>query len=58
MKVKMYPSWIADDLIDRGHDVDDDIKPKEAFDEWCEWNGLIGYGPQLRKLYEETVGKK
>ena len=25
----------------------------ECFNAWCNWNGLINYGDQLRKVYQE-----
>jgi hypothetical protein len=56
MKVRDYPDWIMTSLINRGHEPLDDMPPAKAFDEYCEWEGLIGYGATLRDLYEQTVG--
>lgn len=43
---------ILKDLRERGHS-DDQIKNMnwdEAFDEYCEWNGLVRWGPELRQV--------
>jgi len=45
-------SDIKDCLRERGH-TDQDIgamSPDEAFDEYCEWNGLIKWGSDLRRV--------
>jgi hypothetical protein len=38
-----------EDLIARGHSREEisRMTPEEAFSEWCNWNGLIGFGPTI-----------
>lgn len=69
MKIKNIPDEVFSALKNRGHN-DKEIEamtPKELFTEYCEWNGLIGYGRglyslvvKLRKLHrsEQPAKKK
>jgi hypothetical protein len=55
MKLKKIPERVLNDLRERGHD-DEAIAamtPEKAFCEYCEWNGLIGYGPSLIHALDE-----
>jgi hypothetical protein len=55
MRVNDTPEFIRRDLIERlGPDAgEEEITAEAAFDEFCEWNGLVGWGPVLRDaLYD------
>lgn len=46
---------ILKDLRARGH-TDEQIQKmnwNEAFDEYCEWNGLVNWGSQLREVMKQ-----
>ena len=45
---------ILNDLGERGHDeaAIRAMTPSELFAEYCEWNGLIGYGPMLEQALD------
>jgi hypothetical protein len=30
------------------------MDPARAFDEFCEWHGLIGWGSTLRRIYQDA----
>lgn len=50
---KLPPS-ILEALEGRGH-LSEQIKnlsPEEAFDEYCNWKGLVFWGPRLRRVLE------
>jgi hypothetical protein len=50
MDISKIPADILDDLRERGH-TDTSLtlmSADEAFDEFCEWHGLINWGPRLR----------
>jgi len=56
-KKEKIPEHIVEACYERGHE-DPAIMlmtPKERFIEWCEWNGLIGYGDLLWTLVTESV---
>jgi hypothetical protein len=40
---------VASDLEEAGHDPNE-LTIDEIFDKWCDYEGLIGYGPKLRKI--------
>lgn len=43
---------VLDNLHERGH-TDEQIKNMnwdQVFDEYCEWEGLIQWGPELRRV--------
>lgn len=46
---------VLTDLEERGHSFEsiNKMSATEAFDEWCNWNGLIHWGPKIRQVYEE-----
>lgn len=50
MNINKIPQSILSDLKSRGHTEDEikNMKWEEAFDEYCNWNGLIGWGYYLR----------
>lgn len=41
---------VIDDLVERGHSEDDiaTMSAEDAFDEYCAWNALAGWGHDLR----------
>lgn len=43
-------------LVNRGHSDDEILlmREDEMFDEYCNWHGLINWGPRLRRILEET----
>lgn len=43
---------IYDALIKRGWSRTDTIRPDVAFNEFCSWHGLVGWGPALRDALE------
>ena len=47
--IEKIPSNIMDDLNDRGLSADfiRRSSPEFLFSEFCEWNGLTGWGPML-----------
>jgi hypothetical protein len=49
LNVFKIPGWILRDLRER--DLSDEqivaLTPREAFREYCEWNGLIGWSETL-----------
>lgn len=48
------PPYILEDLQERGHGASkvSQMTAAEAFDEFCIWQGLIGFGPTLRGAYD------
>ena len=47
MNIKKIPDYILSDLKERGLS-DEEISektPQSLFCEYCDWNGLIGWGP-------------
>ena len=42
----------------RGHSLDDvaAMSPREVFNEYCEWHGLVSWGDALWKMAEELKG--
>lgn len=52
----MNPKNISDDikadLAECGHSEETlkAMTPEEAFDEYCQWHGLLGWGSQLRRV--------
>ena len=57
---KAIPEHIRGDLNSRGHTDEDIAKmtPKEAFNEFCSWNGLIGWGNRLWFAMEAFKGSE
>ena len=55
LEVRSLPADVRDALINRGHRYDDEITTAEAFDEFCSWHGLIGWGPHLRATMASLV---
>ena len=49
MNIEKIEQSIKEDLKDRGHSHEAiaAMTPEEAFAEYCSWQGLIGWGPQL-----------
>lgn len=49
MDMSKIPEDIVDALKKRGYSDDAiaQMTPKEAFSEYCNWNGLSGWGPTL-----------
>lgn len=47
-------SKILDALVERGHTLEHikQMPPEEAFDEYCNWHGLIHWGPRLRGVLD------
>ena len=45
MEISMIPDYILDDLASRGVTAEkiENSSPEDLFDEWCMWNGFIGY---------------
>ncbi len=43
-------------LKNRGHTTSEIeiMSPEEKFDEYCEWHGLIGWGPRLRGIMDDA----
>jgi len=43
---------VKEALVERGHSEKEisEMTPEEAFDEFCEWNGLIRWGHTLRRV--------
>lgn len=54
LRLADLPQSIAHDLRKRRFFVSDDQESTiaKAFDEYCNWNGLIGYGPRLRAVLD------
>ena len=52
LDVDKIPADILADLRERGVGNPADMTPDQAFDQWCEWNGLIAWGPRLRSVME------
>lgn len=51
LDINQIPSNVIHDLLSRGHDHETiaQMTPAEAFDEYCSWHGLIGWGDTLRE---------
>jgi hypothetical protein len=52
------PDAILQVLRDELELSDDEINlltPKERFNKWCDWEGLIHYGDKLWELVEESM---
>jgi hypothetical protein len=49
LNTSALPTKVIDDLKSRGHSLEiiNQMTPKKAFDEYCNWNGLIGWGDHL-----------
>lgn len=49
LNISQIPSYIMEDLKQRGHSEETiaTMTPKEAFSEYCMWNGLIHWGASL-----------
>lgn len=53
-----YQDLLLSALKNRGHS-EAEIKKmswQKKFDEYCEWEGLLGYGETLRKVYQAARG--
>ena len=50
MKTEILIDDVMESLKERGHTEDEISKmsPEKAFDEYCNWHGLIGWGEPLR----------
>jgi|GEM_PF-6717987 len=57
MKVQVhdFDGDLYDALIERGWEGHEFINKERAFDEFCEWHGLIDWGPRLRHVWDEAV---
>lgn len=53
MNIEKITRDAIESLRARGHDDDaiSRMNHDEAFDEYCNWQGLIGWGPRLRGIY-------
>jgi hypothetical protein len=53
---------VIDALKNRGHTENEieNMNHKQAFDEYCNWHGLCGWGPDLRNalMTLQNAGKK
>lgn len=58
MKIKDYNEHIKNTLIERGHDVEDDLSGAQAFEECLTWQGIIGYGDMIASIYRHTIGQE
>lgn len=49
LNIEKIPREIVDDLKKRGHTEEAiaEMTPAEAFDEYCMWHGLMGWGKSL-----------
>lgn len=49
LNIKVIPSYIIADLKKRGHSEADiqQMEPKQAFMEYCRWNGFGDWGSSL-----------
>jgi hypothetical protein len=51
---------VLDALRNRGHS-DEQIQkmsPEDVFDEFCQWEGLLGWGPTLREALDDLRANK
>ena len=48
--VSSLPDDVYDALIKRGWSGREQISTEDAFDEYCNWHGLISWGPTLRQV--------
>ena len=50
MNMDKLPSTYIERLVKRGYSFDKikEMTASEAFDEMCNWEGLIDWGPELR----------
>lgn len=55
MKLNKLDSSTLSALRKRGHPdaMIETFSAELAFDEWCEWNALRGFGPTLRRVMKE-----
>lgn len=49
-KIGDLESWIAEPLINRGFQSDEELSPEEILTQFCNWHGLINWGPSLIKV--------
>ena len=55
MNINKIPDYILSDLKERGLS-DEEISektPQSLFCEYCDWNGLIGWGPSLITVIDD-----
>lgn len=52
---KKIPTYISKDIQERGYSQKDisNMSVEKAFSEYCEWQGLIGYGRSLLNVVRE-----
>lgn len=48
--VRSLPGDVRSALVSRGWAETDEIDTSKAFDEFCDWHGLIRWGPTLRDV--------
>lgn len=62
----MLPSWFKTDLSERleikPEEVEDWVKshsPEVIFEEWCDWNGFIGWSGRIKAaaIIADTLGR-
>lgn len=53
MQVAEIDGDVYEALVERGWDDQDIITKEKAFDEYCNWHGLINWGPTLRQRWKE-----
>lgn len=49
LDISRIPESVLSDLEDRGYDARQvaAMDAEKAFSEYCNWNGLVGWGPKL-----------
>jgi hypothetical protein len=57
LDISVLNSDVIGDLICRGHSKEQihEMTPDEAFDEYCEWQGLIRWGTHLRAVMKQLA---
>jgi hypothetical protein len=55
MKLSDIPEEVLDALHERSHSDEDILQMdiRKMFSEYCQWEGLINYGPKLWNIVEE-----
>ncbi len=58
MNIERIPDHIIEDLKERGWSEKEIERsyPDELFNEYCEWQGLSGYGDMLREVLDALRG--
>ena len=48
--VNAFPEEVQEALKENGYKDDDFLHVDNAFDQWCDYEGLVNYGPTIRRL--------